>query len=240
VSLGRELVEEVESFENSGLPVMRPNSMNNYGLILDEIGFTPMLDQLRSQYVSPFASILYPHVGGASLDYHHGFIVPAACPPPRISTSHRLYRNSLLRFWSPKVQYKLSEDKKLDFHYDESEVTLNVCLGKEFQGEAPLPLLAWNPHIFRSHFADAAPASCNRRFPLFPRPAPRSDHPRRELQVRAHAGQGTPAPGQAPTRRRVHHRRREVSERVVGHSMWRIVAHGLPTTCAGTISSSGA
>jgi hypothetical protein len=32
------------------------------------------------------------------------------------------------------VQYKLREDKKLDFHYDDSEVTLNVCLGKEFEG----------------------------------------------------------------------------------------------------------
>lgn len=101
-----ELIEDVESFENSGLPVMRPNSMNNYGLILDEIGFTPMLDELRTKYVVPFAAILYPHVGGASLDYHHGFI----------------------------VQYKMREDKKLDFHYDDSEVTLNVCLGKEFEG----------------------------------------------------------------------------------------------------------
>ncbi len=33
-----------------------------------------------------------------------------------------------------QVQYKLGEDLKLDFHYDESEVTLNVCLGKEFVG----------------------------------------------------------------------------------------------------------
>jgi hypothetical protein len=73
--LGRELIEEVESFEKSGLPVMRPNSMNNYGLILDEIGFTPMLDDLRTKYIIPFSSILYPQVGGASLDYHHGFIV---------------------------------------------------------------------------------------------------------------------------------------------------------------------
>lgn len=32
------LLEEVDRFEESGLPVMRPNSMNNYGVILDEIG----------------------------------------------------------------------------------------------------------------------------------------------------------------------------------------------------------
>jgi hypothetical protein len=33
-----ELLDEIDSFEASGLPVMRPNSMNNYGVILSEIG----------------------------------------------------------------------------------------------------------------------------------------------------------------------------------------------------------
>jgi len=102
----QELIEEVENFERSGLPVIRPNSMNNYGVILDEIGFTPMLSELRTKYISPFAALLYPEVGGDTLDSHHGFI----------------------------VQYKMEEDKELGFHYDASEVTLNVCLGKEFEG----------------------------------------------------------------------------------------------------------
>jgi len=102
----RELIEEIEHFEASGLPVNRPNSMNNYGVILDEIGFTPFLSELRMSFLIPFTQILYPDVGGASLDHHHGFV----------------------------VQYKMKEDKGLNFHYDESEVTLNVCLGKEFEG----------------------------------------------------------------------------------------------------------
>ena len=32
------LIAEVEHFQRSGLPVRRPNSMNNYGLIVNEIG----------------------------------------------------------------------------------------------------------------------------------------------------------------------------------------------------------
>jgi len=101
----RQLIEETENFENSGLPVTRPNSMNNYGAILDDFGFEAFFSTL-TEYISPFASILFPEYGGDSLDDHHAFI----------------------------VQYKLKEDVDLDFHYDESEVTLNLCLGKQFTG----------------------------------------------------------------------------------------------------------
>ncbi len=63
---------------------MRPNSMNNYGLILDEIGLSPFLNDLMLRYVAPFSSILYPDVGGDTLDGHHGFIVRD--PPPLTSS----------------------------------------------------------------------------------------------------------------------------------------------------------
>jgi hypothetical protein len=32
------------------------------------------------------------------------------------------------------VEYGADKDKKLDWHVDDSDVTLNVCLGKEFVG----------------------------------------------------------------------------------------------------------
>lgn len=102
----KQLIEEVENFEHSGLPVSRPNSMNNYGVILDEIGFKPFFDRLTSEYIVPFTTHLYPSDSGATLDSHHAFI----------------------------VQYKITEDLDLDFHYDSSEVTLNLCLGKQFEG----------------------------------------------------------------------------------------------------------
>jgi hypothetical protein len=98
------LLEELNHFENSGLPVMRPNSMNNYGVILNEIGFSAFFDQFVS-FVQPLAAHFYPQEG-ATLDSHHTFM----------------------------VQYRMAEDRALDFHYDAAEVTLNVCLGRKFTG----------------------------------------------------------------------------------------------------------
>jgi len=56
-------------------------------------------------YVRPLSSILFGDIG-SGLDSHHSFI----------------------------VQYKLTEERSLNFHYDESEITVNVCLGKVFNG----------------------------------------------------------------------------------------------------------
>jgi hypothetical protein len=106
----RELLEEVDQFEQwmaeEELPVVRPNTMNNYGAILDSFGFAPFLQELMTSYVRPFAALFYPDVGGDSLDEHHGFV----------------------------VAYQMGKDTKLDFHVDASDVTLNVCLGQRFTG----------------------------------------------------------------------------------------------------------
>jgi hypothetical protein len=105
-----ELLEEASWFEawasQAELPLIRPNTMNNHGLVLDSIGFAPFLQELMTEYVTPFASLVYPDVGGDSLDSHHGFI----------------------------VEYEIGKDVSLDFHVDASDVTLNVCLGKQFTG----------------------------------------------------------------------------------------------------------
>lgn len=104
------LLEEVACFETwcsrSELSVIRPNSMNNYGAVLDTFGFQPFLQQLMLEYVTPLAASYYRDAGGASLDRHHGFV----------------------------VEYEQGKDVSLDFHVDASDVTLNVCLGKQFTG----------------------------------------------------------------------------------------------------------
>ena len=104
------LLEEVAAFEAwctlHEVHLLRPNTINNYGVVLDSIGFGPFLQQLMTEYVRPFASRLYADVGGDSLDSHHGFI----------------------------VEYEVGKDTSLDFHVDTSDVTLNVCLGREFSG----------------------------------------------------------------------------------------------------------
>ena len=74
-----ELLEEIDHFERwcaeNDLPLIRPNTMNNYGAVLDTFGFQGMLHHLMQRYVSPFAALFYRDVGGDSLDSHHGFVV---------------------------------------------------------------------------------------------------------------------------------------------------------------------
>ena len=41
----KDFVEELDGFHASGLPARRPNSMNNYGVVVNEIGMEPALDR---------------------------------------------------------------------------------------------------------------------------------------------------------------------------------------------------
>lgn len=104
------LIEEVKAFEcwcdDQDLNKLRPNSMNNYGVILDTFGFQGCLQQMMLEVVAPFARQLFPDVGGGSLDQHHGFT----------------------------VEYGVEKDLDLGFHVDASDVTLNICLGTDFSG----------------------------------------------------------------------------------------------------------
>lgn len=104
------LIEELDNYEASGYPQKRPNTMNNYGLIVNEMGLQSLMDSLL-QLVEPLAQRVFAAEPVAyGLDHHHSFI----------------------------VQYKsdhLLGDRGLDMHHDASEVTLNVCLGRDgFQG----------------------------------------------------------------------------------------------------------
>lgn len=98
------LVEEIFNFYDSGLPARRPNSMNNYGIILNEIGLEPLINHFQ-QMLQPIGELLWPGPG-SDWDGHHCFI----------------------------VRYREKEDLGLDMHTDDSDVTFNVCLGLEFAG----------------------------------------------------------------------------------------------------------
>lgn len=54
----------------------------------------------------PLARLLYPDWTGKELDSHRAFV----------------------------VKYSIEDDVELSYHYDNAEVTLNVCLGAEFKG----------------------------------------------------------------------------------------------------------
>ncbi|KAK7940451.1 hypothetical protein WMY93_003777 [Mugilogobius chulae] len=100
-----ELLQELEHFERSAAPKGRPNTMNHYGILLNELGFDRgFISPLREQYLHPITSLLYPDCGGQCLDSQKAFV----------------------------VKYDMHEDLDLCYHYDNAEITLNVSLGKDF------------------------------------------------------------------------------------------------------------
>lgn len=104
-SFCEELLEELEHFEQSSAPKGRPNTMNHYGILLNELGFDEdFITPLRAQYLHPVTSLLYPDCGGRCLNSQKAFV----------------------------VKYDMNEDLDLSYHYDNAEVTLNVSLGKDF------------------------------------------------------------------------------------------------------------
>jgi len=89
-----------------GIPPVAPNSMNRYGVMLDDLGLGPAVRWLTREVLRPLATSRYPDLGGADLDDPHAFL----------------------------VEYREDGDLELDFHVDDSEVTLNLCLGDRFEG----------------------------------------------------------------------------------------------------------
>ena len=67
------LLEEIFNFYESGLPARRPNSMNNYGIILTDIGLEPFVEKLQG-LLQPMGEELFPGPGSC-WDGHHCFIV---------------------------------------------------------------------------------------------------------------------------------------------------------------------
>jgi hypothetical protein len=77
-----DFVDEVERFEASGLPTSRPNSMNHYGVVVDEIGMESAMTSLCVTVAKPLVQLLYGSLGAASadsIDVHHAFVVQCKC-----------------------------------------------------------------------------------------------------------------------------------------------------------------
>ncbi|XP_015443469.1 2-oxoglutarate and iron-dependent oxygenase domain-containing protein 2 isoform X2 [Pteropus alecto] len=103
------LLQELEHFEQSDMPKGRPNTMNNYGVLLHELGLDePLVTPLRERFLQPLMALLYPDCGGGWLDSHRAFV----------------------------VKYAPGQDRELGCHYDNAELTINVALGKAFMGGA--------------------------------------------------------------------------------------------------------
>ena len=68
------LLGEVEQYEGSGTRIQRPNSMNNYGLILNQVGMERWMSMLQLIVTQPISKLFFPDEG-EFLDSHHSFTV---------------------------------------------------------------------------------------------------------------------------------------------------------------------
>jgi hypothetical protein len=98
--------KRIELAAHAGHRVVPPNSMNRYGAILDDLGFEPLMTHVVKHVVEPLAGHVFPEVSACGLDGHHAFV----------------------------VDYSPETDDHLSWHMDDAEVTLNLCLGTEFNG----------------------------------------------------------------------------------------------------------
>ena len=102
-------VDEILGIEReaarAGELLRSPNSMHRYGLVLDgSRGLRPIVDALVEETVSSVSERLFPEFGAVRA--HHAFV----------------------------VHYAEDRDRSLGFHVDDSDVTLNLCLGTLFEG----------------------------------------------------------------------------------------------------------
>lgn len=99
----KDLLDEIEHIESSGIPQRRPNGMNRYGVILDQVGLRTALEGLVAAYVRPLAATIFPElVGAEDAEDHYAFT----------------------------VRYEAGGDTELAKHADASVATLNLCLGR--------------------------------------------------------------------------------------------------------------
>lgn len=68
-------LEELDNYYSTGLPVHRPNSMNNYGIIVNQIGMKPAITWLQHTVLHPLSQLLFPIQAQGGFDDHHSFMV---------------------------------------------------------------------------------------------------------------------------------------------------------------------
>ena len=104
---GKDLIDEVRHLSESGIPLRRPNGMNRYGLMLEQVGLEASIAHLVEKYLAPIAQMLFPaYITADDVVEHYAF----------------------------SIRYREGEDTSLAVHTDASAFTFNLCLGADFEG----------------------------------------------------------------------------------------------------------
>ena len=69
---------ELDNYYATGLPQPRPNSMNNYGIIVNQIGMQAVITRLQTEVLLPLSELLFPAQAKGGFTGHHSFMVKCA------------------------------------------------------------------------------------------------------------------------------------------------------------------
>eukprot|EP01060_Flectonema_neradi_P014683 TRINITY_DN21313_c0_g3_i1.p1 TRINITY_DN21313_c0_g3~~TRINITY_DN21313_c0_g3_i1.p1 ORF type:complete len:307 (+),score=55.00 TRINITY_DN21313_c0_g3_i1:47-967(+) len=106
-SFGEELISELNHLRDSGIPIRRPNGMNRFGVILEDVGLGKGIRHVVQKYLSPLAQMVFTEfIVGSDVEDQFSFT----------------------------IRYKDGEDVSLAPHTDASSFTVNLCLGLSFEG----------------------------------------------------------------------------------------------------------
>lgn len=126
-------LEHAQAFKHpGGLEWTRPNTMNNFGFVLNELGLGPMLDQILQKVLAPLARMLLPAYSSGGGKVRRSSNTVGEDGSPSQPSGHA--GTSLDAQHTFTIRYSVGEDTSLDDHMDQSAVTLNVCLGGDFEG----------------------------------------------------------------------------------------------------------
>ena len=125
----RRLAREIDHFVWSGHVSAWPNSMNQHGIVLSPDGLDgldALIHLLVANVLSPLAAVLF---ASDELDLAAAPIAAAArvVRADACCSSHHAFA----------VRYNESEQRGLDAHHDDSDVTLNICLSRDEQPAVP-------------------------------------------------------------------------------------------------------
>lgn len=146
------LLAEAKHYADSGLPQRAPNSMNNYGVVLTEIGMRPSFDEMLKRYTAGLGSLFFGEddVRPSQID---GKLRGQMNACWMVLTAADVCTNPLCLAGKPAelenwggdtlndhhtfiVRYRPDEDRHLDMHVDECDVTFNfgLCDNSDFTG----------------------------------------------------------------------------------------------------------
>lgn len=100
------LLVAIDERVSSRRPRKAANSMHDHGVDLGAVGLGCAVTFLMEKRLGSILAEHFSAFGGAALDHHHSYL----------------------------VQYGREFDEDLGFHVDDSEVTMNLCLGDDFSG----------------------------------------------------------------------------------------------------------